>query len=152
MGLNDFARNTSVSLDSSRAELERLLRRAGAEKALSGWDCDTAFVMFVLDGVPIRQKIQMPTKNQYAKTEQGRDRKKDAVLKAWEQGCRQRMREFVHILKAKLISVSLGIRTVEHEFFADICLPSGKTVFEEQEVELSKALKENRLPKLLLGV
>jgi len=152
MALNDFAKNTKVSMDSSRAELERLLRRAGATKTMTGWDGNTAFVAFVLEGVPIRQKVTMPSRESFSKTGQGRDRRQEAALRAWEQGCRQRMREFVQLLKAKLIGVSIGLRTIEHEFFSDICLPTGQTVFEQQAEELHTAMAAGRMPKMLLGI
>ena len=148
----DYARNTSVSIDSSRAEVDRLLRRAGAQKCMSGWDDDSAFVAFVMDNVPVKLSIQMPKKEKFVQTETGRQRKQSSVNQAWEQACRQRMREFCLLLKSKLVSVSIGLRSIEHEFYADICLPStGKTIFETQGDFINEAITSGKLQPLLPG-
>ena len=152
MGLNDFAKNTKVSMDSSRQELERLLRRAGATKAMTGWDEEKAYVAFVINGLPIKQQVTMPKQDEFAQTDTGLERKKDVQLKVWEQACRQRMREFVHLLKAKLIAVAIGVRGLEQEFFGDICLPDGQTVFELQKEELNQAMTSGKMPALLPGL
>lgn len=152
MGLNDFAKNTSVSIDASRRELDRLLRRAGATKTMMGWDEEKAYVAFVIDGVPIKQQVTMPRQEEFAETDTGRERKKEAQLKIWDQACRQRMREFVHLLKAKLIAVAIGVRDLEQEFFGDICLPTGQTVYELQKEELNQAMTDGKLPLLLPGL
>jgi hypothetical protein len=67
----DYAKSTTVSMESSQQEVTRLLRRAGAEKCMSGWDGDCAFVAFVLKGVPIRMKVEMPGRQEF-ETETGR--------------------------------------------------------------------------------
>jgi len=149
----EYARNTSVSIDSSRAEVDRLLRRAGARKCMSGWDEDRAFVAFVLDNVPIKISIPMPVKGKYVQTETGRHRKQSVANQAWEQACRQRMREFCLLLKSKLVAVSIGLRSLEHEFYADICLPAtGKTIFETQGSFISEAISSGKLQPLLPGM
>lgn len=149
----NYAKTTTVSIDSSRAEVDKLLRRAGARKCMSGWDNERAFVAFVLGNVPVKQTIQMPKKEDFIKTETGRDRKHNAAMQAWEQACRQRMREFCLLLKSKLVAVSIGMRSIEHEFYADICLPgTGKTIFETQGDFINEALSTGKLPALLPGV
>ena len=152
MSLDDFAKKTNVTMDASRQELEKLLRRAGATKAMTGWDEEKAFVAFVIDGLPIKQQVTMPKQQQFCKTDTGRERKKDAQLKVFEQACRQRMREFVHLLKAKLIAVAIGVRSIEQEFFGDICLPDGQTVYELQKENLKNAMTSGKMPALLPGI
>lgn len=139
-------------MDNSRQELEKLLRRAGATKAMTGWDEERAYVAFVIDGVPIKQHVTMPKQDEFAETPTGQNRKKEAQFKAWEQACRQRMREFVHLIKAKLIAVAIGVRSLEQEFFGDICLPTGQTVYELQKGKLSQAMTDGKLPALLPGL
>lgn len=150
----DYARKTSVSIDSSQQEVNRLLRRAGADKCMNGWDGDCAFVAFVLKDIPIRMKVDMPQKKDYEQTETGRQRKYNAALLAWEQACRQRMREFCLLLKAKLVAVSIDLRTIEHEFYADICLPAkgGATIYECQRDQLQSMMSTGKIPALLPGV
>ena len=150
----DYAKNTKVSIDSSQQEIQRLLRRAGADKCMIGWGGDCAFVAFMLKNIPVRLKVEMPEKGDYQKTETGRSRKTNAAFQAWEQACRQRMREFCLLLKAKLVSVEIGLRPIEHEFYADICLPSrGRaTIFECQHEDLQRIIETGKLPALLPGI
>lgn len=152
MGLEDFAKNTKVSIDNSRQELDRLLRRAGATKTMIGWDKKKAYVAFVIDGLPIKQQVTMPGQEQFAQTDTGRERTKEAQFKMWEQACRQRMREFVHLLKAKLIAVAIGVRDLDQEFFGDICLPEGQTVYELQKEGLNQAMSDGKLTAFLPGL
>jgi len=148
----DYAKKTNVSIDSSRAEVDRLLRRAGAQKCMSGWNDDSVFVAFVLDNIPVKLSIQMPKKEKFTETETGRQRKQSAANQVWEQACRQRMREFCLLLKSKLVAVSNGLQSIEHEFYADICLPStGKTIFETQGNFINEAITSGKLQPLLPG-
>lgn len=111
-----------------------------------GWDSDITFVAFAIDGIPVKQTIVMPPKEDYSQTEQGRDRNEQSMLKAWDQACRQRMREHVVLLKAKLIAITLGFRTVKQEFMADICLPSGNTIGQESSTSSSEPCGAVRKP------
>jgi hypothetical protein len=148
----NYAKNTTVSIERSRQELEVILRRVGADKVMIGWDGDTTFVAFAINGIPVKQTIIMPPKEEFAQTEQGRDRNEQSKLKAWEQACRQRMREHVVLLKAKLIAITLGFRTIKQEFMADICLPSGNTMEQEYGSQIDKAIATGKIPALLPGI
>lgn len=151
MGLN-YAKNTTVTIERSRQELEVILRRSGANKVILGWDGDVSFVAFAIDGIPVKQRIEMPPRSDFQETELGRLRKPQAAMAAWEQACRQRMREHVVLLKAKLIAISLGFRTIKQEFMADICLPGGSTIGQQYEEQIDRALKTGKLPALLPGI
>jgi len=152
MSLRDYAKNTTVTIEKSRQELDSILRRSGAEKVMIGYDGDTSYIAFMIDGLPVKQMIKMPNKEQFNETEMGRVRKQSAALAAWEQACRQRMREHVVLLKAKLIACSLGFTSIKREFMADICLPGGETIFNQYEVQLDKAIRGGKLPALLPGI
>ena len=151
MSLN-YARNTTVSIERSRQELEVILRRAGADKVMLGWDGDISFVAFVIDDIPVKQRIEMPPRSEFNETETGRERKQNAALVAWEQACRQRMREHVVLLKAKLIAINMGLRTIKQEFMSDICLPGGNTIGQQFDSQIEKALQTGKLPALLPGI
>ena len=150
----NYAKQTTVSIDRSQQELSRLLRRAGADKCMQGWDGSMFFVAFILEGIPIRMKIEMPARHDFTRTETGRSRKHNAAIAAWEQACRQTMREFCLLLKAKLVAVSKKVRPLQHEFYSDICLPAkgGSTIYECQNEELQKIITTGKLPTLLPGV
>ena len=45
-----YAENTSVSVDRSQAEVNRILQRYGADKFMSGWDREAAYIAFEARG------------------------------------------------------------------------------------------------------
>jgi hypothetical protein len=55
-----YAENTQVSSESSRAEIERTLRRYGASEFAYGWDKQQAALMFALADRRIRFALPMP--------------------------------------------------------------------------------------------
>lgn len=125
-----YAKDTSVSIESSKAEIERTLRRYGAEQFMSGWDQGKAMIGFVVHGRHVRFVLPLPDRKEYRTTETGRSRATAAIEKAWEQGQRASWRSLALVIKAKLESVETGIFTFEQEFFPHFVLPSGQTVGE----------------------
>lgn len=129
-----YAEQTSVSSDSSRAEIERTLRRYSAQSFLYGWDADRAVVGFVLRERQMRFILPMPdpTSRDFTHTPaRGYRRSDDERDKAYEQAVRQRWRALNLVIKAKLEAVAAGIVTFESEFGMHMVLPSGRTVAEE---------------------
>ncbi|MEM7518575.1 MAG: hypothetical protein AAF368_16840 [Planctomycetota bacterium] len=150
-----YASSTSVSVERSRGEIERLLMRYGATQFVTGWTQEAAAIGFVFDGRHIRIALPLPDidDDEFQLTETGRKRKnQDAVLKAWEQACRSRWRALLLVVKAKLEAVEVGISTIEEEFLAWTIVPgSGMTVFQEISQPLATSIESGRAPQLLLG-
>jgi len=67
-----------------------------------------------------------------------------------EQASRERWRQIVLLLKAKLELVRLGVSTVEKEFMADMVLPNGETVNVALGREIAAALALGAMPTLSL--
>jgi len=126
-----YAQSTTVSVDKSRAEIEKILTRYGAERFMYGWDHDKAMIAFKAAGKNIRFVVPLPYKDEYSKTPQGRRRKVTQVDQAFEQAVRQKWRALTLAVKAKLEAVQSGIATFEQEFMPYILLPNGRTVAEE---------------------
>jgi hypothetical protein len=81
-----YARNTLVSSDKSKGEIERTLRRYGAEEFVSGWDRDKAVIMFKMENRRIKFVLPMPLKDDFRKTSNGRERHNEYAIEAsWEQ-------------------------------------------------------------------
>lgn len=146
-----YAENTSVSADKSRAEIERILQRYGADQFLYGWDNSKAIIGFRMSGKQIRFLLPMPDRNdsQFTHTETGRKRVESQQFKEWEQACRQRWRALALVIKAKFEAVEAGISIFEDEFMANIVLPNGNTVSDFMLHQIDEAYNLGTMPKLL---
>ena len=148
--MSKYAAATSVSVEKSKAEIERIFQKYNATQFAYGWDQQKAMIGFHLQKRAIRIVLKLPDKQQFARTPAGkRERKPDAILKAWEQACRQSWRALALVIKAKLEAVESGIASFEDEFLAYTVLPNGQTAGQWLEPQIDKALKRGRMPKLL---
>ena len=147
-----YAEKTSVSTDSSKAEIEKILRRYGAEQFMSGWDRNKAFIAFKMNSRNLKFIIPLPDmgSREFTHTPAGRVRRnKNDQIKAWDQGCRQRWRALALVIKAKLEAVETGITEFEDEFLAHILLPGGETAGEFLKPQVAMAYETGKMPKLL---
>ncbi len=147
-----YASNTSVTSDRSRAEIEHVLVRYGATRFMYGWESNAAIIAFEASGRRVKFVLPMPDKadKRFALTPAGRHRRDpSAALLAWEQATRQRWRALLLVIKAKLEAVASGISTFESEFLAHIVLPNGETVGEWTEPQIADAYKTGKMPPLL---
>ncbi|MCB1061213.1 MAG: hypothetical protein KDB65_13400 [Calditrichaeota bacterium] len=147
-----FAARTNVSSEQSRAEIERTLRRYGADGFSYGWDGNIALLMFKLNNRLIRFTLLLPNREEFRYTEtRGIRRAEIDVDKAWEQASRQRWRALSLVIKAKLEAVESGITTAEDEFLAHIVLPDNTTLGQWAAPQIEAAYKTGQMPKLLPG-
>jgi hypothetical protein len=150
--VSQYAANTDVSSDRSRAEIEQIIRRYGASQFMYGWDEDKAVIGFSCNDRHIRFELPMPSRDdpEFAKTPAGRRKRKPAAQEAaWEQGCRQRWRALALVIKAKLEAVETGITTFDDEFLSHIVLPSGQTVGQYVLPRLDGVAANGRIAGLL---
>jgi len=146
-----FAATTSVSVDRSRAEIERLLVRYGATAFQYGWEGGLSAISFKLADRYVRIMLPMPDRAEFRRTETGKRRTDPAADSAYDQAVRQRWRALVLIIKAKLEAITAGITTLEREFLADVVLPSGETAGQWLAPQLEAAYQSGRMPPLLPG-
>ena len=147
-----YAENTSVPVEKSKAEIERILQRYGADQFISGWDARRAYVAFRMQGRQIKFVIELPDKSDREFTHtpgKGIKRMESKAYAAWEQACRQRWRALALVIKAKLEAVETGITVFEDEFMAHIVLPDGQTVGEYMRPQIAVAYEKGSMPKLL---
>jgi hypothetical protein len=146
-----YASETSVSVEKSKAEIERLLQRYGAKEFAHGWKAGRAVIQFGMMDRCVRFILPLPDKIEFAKTPSGRRTRSDAdTLKAWEQGCRQRWRALTLTIKAKLESVESGIEEFDTAFMGQVVMPNGKTISEEITPMIEQAYKTGKMPSLML--
>lgn len=147
-----YAENTSVPVERSKAEIERILQQAGASALMSGQMAGKAVIAFELHDRRIRFDLPLPSKEQYAHR-LVRGYKKRATPEqqdaAWEQACRQRWRGLLLVIKAKLESAHSGIETLEEAFLAQIVVAGGATVGSQIIPRLADACQTGNLPPLL---
>jgi hypothetical protein len=156
-----FADKTSVSPEKSRAEIEGLLRKYGADQFISGWEdtaqgggramigfrCKDRFIRFELQIPPYTDERFVFAKHprhtfRQRRTENQRDQ-------AHEQEIRRMWRALALVIKAKLEAVESRITTFENEFMAHIVLPDGKTVGQHIVPAIADAYSTGKLPRLL---
>lgn len=150
-----YAEKTSVDASKSRAEIERILIRYGADQFMYGWDDNSeslkAIVAFRMNNRYIKFFLPMPSKAEFNITKGTRRRKRspELALKAWEQATRQRWRALALVIKAKLEAVESGITEFETEFMAHIVLPDGQTVGQFMLPQIALAYDKKKMPGLL---
>lgn len=125
-----YAERTKVPEANSRAEIEKLLDRYGAVGFAFVSDPPRRRIQFRLDDRMIRMDFVMPLDD-------------DAeVRRLW--------RCIVLCMKSKLEAVASGIVTAEHEFYANIVLPNGRTVAEATGDDVRQAYLTGKQPQLQL--
>lgn len=154
-----FAAGTSVAVEKTRAELDRLLSKHGAQQRIMGTDdvAGVAFAAFTLDRRQIRVRAPLPKREQVAAAAQltrgwyikGDAKQAEWIAKELEQRQRSRWRALLLLTKAKLEAVELGISTIDREFLADIALPDGRNVHQALAADLEKAYLTGTMPPLL---
>jgi hypothetical protein len=145
-----YAQNTSVPVEKSKMEIERLLQRYGASKFVSAWEEEQAIILFEAHKRRIKFVLPLPSKDEFKKTPEGRTRhNEDLIHAAWEQGCRSRWRALCLIVKAKLEAVQSGISSFEDEFGWHTIMPNGKTVGESVHPAIEAAYSTGKMPSML---
>ena len=147
-----YAEKTSVSVAKTKADIEEMVQRYGADQFVSGYKADTAVIGFSMAGRQIKFILPLPDKQarEYWYTPgRGQRRTEEAAYTAWEQACRSRWRALYLIVKAKLEAVGAGLSTVEREFLYDIVLPDGRTAGEWMAPQIEAAYETGQMPPML---
>ena len=147
-----YANTTTVSPDRSKAEIENLLRRYGADQFIYGWREQQALIGFSIRGFQIRISLPLPDPEGFNHTPaKGQRRSDSAAAKAYQQAERQAWRALVLVIKAKLEAAEAGITTIEEQFLADMVLPDNTTLSQRLLPELRQSIDSGKLPPMLPG-
>lgn len=147
--MGTYAAKTDVSSDRSRAEIEKILARYGADKFMYGWDGPRAVVSFSMNGRMIRFNLTLPDREEFNSTPTGKKRVASAAEKAYEQAVRQKWRALCLVVKAKLEAVESGITTFEEEFLAQTVLPDNTSVGQFILPQVAEAYQSGKMPSML---
>lgn len=148
-----FAEGTEVSVEKSRAEIERLIIRYGATSTAFMNAPARALILFEAKGRRIMFELPLPeqTNKKYDRDGRGSRRSPDQRFKAWEGDCRQKWRALALVIKAKLEAVESGITSFEDEFLAHIVMPDGQTVATHIKPRIAAAYENQSMVPLLPG-
>lgn len=147
-----YATTTTVPVEKSQAEINRLVSRYGATgfgsytesgRAMIVFQVRARRVMFVLDlPDPADRKFQFTPAHKFRLSP-------EKSRAAWEQACRSRWRALVLIVKAKLEAIEAGVSTFEDEFLPYFALPDGTRLRDKILPRLDECLTAAPLPPLL---
>lgn len=153
-----YASATSVPVERSKAEIERLLSKHNASRFMHGWDDQKAVIQFEMNERMIRITVPTPPADdpmfvpKRRKWVQGRgyEKRDETSRRLRDQELRRRWRALLLVIKAKLEAVESGIVTFEEEWLAHFVMPGGRTVGQLAIPEIVKAYESGKAPKLLL--
>lgn len=152
-----YAADTSTSVEKTRAELETVIRKFGADAFAYASDTDRAMIMFRSRGKQVRFVLPLPSASdkQFTRLPPPRDhipRSAGVPERMWEQACRSSWRALFLCVKAKLVAVEAKITTFEQEFMAHIVLPNGRTAGEEILPQIEDAYRTGKMPTFTLAL
>jgi hypothetical protein len=149
--MSTYAATTTVASEKSRNEIERTLRRYGAESFGYGWAAGDAMIAFTMNGRQIRYRLPLPDSQDVAftRTPTRQKRSASAAKSAYEQAVRSRWRALALVIKAKLEAVETGIVSFEDEWATHMVLPDGRTVREHLFPAIAQAYETGTIPPLL---
>jgi hypothetical protein len=136
--VSKYAENTKVPVENSKNEIEKILKRFGADQFGYGSKEDGAVIVFRADSRHVRFLLPLPGPKQQFPKKDGR-----------EQEIRRRWRSLTMCIKAKLESVATGIETFEESFLSHIVLPNGLTMSEVALPQIKQAYETGSMPPLL---
>lgn len=158
-----YAKETTVTIEKSRAELETLLRKYGGVGFAYATSDHSAMIGFKIKTgdaenpviLAVRMNLPLPARNERRFTygrghRQWTPRTTEGAADAWEQACRSLWRSLVLTVKAKLEACHVGISTVEREFMADLVMPDGRTLTETLGADIAKMLTTGVATQLCL--
>lgn len=150
----EYAKETSVPVDRSKAEVEKILTRYGAEQFMYGTDNNRAVIYFRMEGRHVKFVMDLPSDQDRTSTHTptGQHRSPNALKTALDKEIRRRWRAMVLIIKAKLEAIQSGLVTFEAEFLPYFMLPNGQTVAEWAGPGIEQAYQTGQMPKQLPGL
>src|SRR6185437_14196958 len=146
-----FAEGTTVSVEKSRAEIEKLITKYGATSTAFMTAPGRAIVCFEANGRRIMFELKLPDVTEKRFQRDGRGSLLVPVKRTekWEQACRQSWRALALVIKAKLEAVEAGITSFEDEFLAHIVMPDGQTVATHIKPRIAEAYAGGQMLALM---
>lgn len=146
-----FAEATTVSVEKSRAEIEKLITRYGATSTAFMNAPGRAIVCFEANSRRIMFELKLPDRaeKRFMRNGFGHLLPVPKQVEKWEQACRQSWRALALVIKAKLEAVETGITSFEDEFLAHIVMPDGQTVASHIKPRIAEAYAGGKMLALM---
>jgi hypothetical protein len=144
-----YAKKTTVTVEKSKAEIEKTLVKYGADGFSSAWEKDKAAISFKIDDRYVRLELGLPQEEEYSHDSRGQRMGEAKARAACDQANRQRWRALLLIIKAKLEAVECGISSIEREFLADVVLPDNTRLGDALMPQIQLAYSNGKMPALL---
>ena len=125
----NYAQNTGVTVDRSKAELERTLKKYGADRIVYNWDATGGdVVVFRIEERYVRLVIPLPSVQSFTTTDQGRSRKQSVAESLRDQEYRRLWRVLIISVKAKFETIAAGLFGFDEEFLGQIMIDKDHTI------------------------
>lgn len=136
-----YAEGTTVPVEKTKQEIERLVERNGGKRFFTGWaDDHVAVIGFRAQDRILRFNLPLPG-----------DKAVSARLR--ERETMRRWRCLLLCLKAQFEAVATGVKSFEQAFFGDIILPNNQTVYEAAQELVAGVYRTGKMDgRLLQGV
>lgn len=147
-----YASDTKVSEDRSRAEIERMLMRYGADEFGYMSRKTEAMIQFVYRKITVRMRVPMPDRDdtQFTQTPNTERPRTDAqAFAAWQKEVRRRWRSLCLVIKALLVGVDDGVLEFEQAFMPYIVWGNDLTTSELLLPKMKEAIAAGAMPKQL---
>lgn len=144
-----YARDTNVSIEQTKVDIERMLERCGATHFGYSTGPGEATINFQMHDRFVRYRLLLPNPKDKAFEYTGKKTFRRTPVqqrKAWEQACRSRWRALYLVIQAKLVAVEAGITSFADEFLAAFVLPSDRTVAEDLAAPIAEAYRTGKMP------
>jgi len=148
----NYATNTSVSEDRSRAEIERLLMKHGAEEFGYVTRPGEALVGFVFRQIRVQMRVPLPGRAdpKFTRTPaRGTKRTPSQAFGAWQKEVRRRWRSLCLVIKALLVGVDDGVLSLEEAFLPWIVWGNGLTSGQMILPKIHEAIESGNMPSTL---
>lgn len=146
-----YAKDTQITIEKSRQEIENTLKRYGCQEFVYGWGLNGASIGFKYKGLTVCIKVPYPTPAEVAKTDSGKMRNRGWIMQAQERLFKQRYRILAKEIHLKLEAVEAGTKLAEEAFLSDIVLPAGGTIGDKILPVIQNVLETGKIPSLLPG-
>lgn len=128
-----YAQNTKVPVAQTKAEIERTLKRYGADRFAYFTESGKAIIVFEAHERRLKFDLPLPV---------GKGEKEEMAE-------RQKWRALLLCIKAKLESVESKIETFEEAFLAHVVMPDGRTVGSYTQPAIAAAYDGGEMVPLL---
>lgn len=145
-----YAANTKVSIEKSQTEIKNMLRNYGANRFGVIEDATAGYIMFEYAGMMIQMEVPFPNKDEFKKTETGRNRIASAIEEEFNKAIKRRWRSLFLSIKAKLVAIDDGISTLEKEFLSFIKMPDGRSLSDHIVPRLNELVNNGKMPQILI--